>query len=141
MKRNLLLILLNFAAVTCFGQKISLTPVQNKGLKSILCDVDTVLFRRSVSTSVMLYKINNPTGSAHTPGTDEISNKFFIAVTNGDEVPDQILYSVGDFLGPKIIRFQAVKNDQYLLTIEYGVHKSRKRINLDISLDKVTVLK
>jgi hypothetical protein len=139
MKKTLLILLLTFCAISCFGQKITLVAVQNKALKSILCNVDTELFRRGASTSAMLYKISNPSGSAHMPETDEISNKFLIAVSNGDEVPDHILYSIGDFYNPKILKSLTLRNDKYILSIEYGVFKSRKRINLDIALDKVTV--
>jgi len=92
-------------------------------------------------TSAMLYKVSNPSGSARMPGTDEITNKFFIAVTNGDEEPDQILYNVGDFLGPRILIFKALPHDKYFLAIEYGEYKHRKRINLDISLSKVSEIK
>ncbi|MDB5159332.1 MAG: hypothetical protein JWR50_4039 [Mucilaginibacter sp.] len=141
MKKPLLIILLSLVIISCFGQKVTLVPIQNKALKSILCNVDTVLFRRGASISVTLYQISNPSGSAHMPETDEVSNKFLIAVSSIDETPDQILYSVGDFYAPKILKFQPVKNDKYLLSIEYGVFKSRKRINLDIAVDKVTVLK
>jgi hypothetical protein len=141
MKKLTLIILSVLSTTIAFGQKVTLTPVTTKNLKAILCNVDTVVFRSGRSTAVILYQISNPAGSAHMPETDEASNKFFIAVTNGDEVPDQILYSVGDFLGPKILKFQALKNDKYLLSIEYGIYKHRKRIDLDISLTKVSVMK
>jgi hypothetical protein len=141
MKKSVVFILWAFGASTCLGQKIRIAPVLNKDLKAVLCNIDTVLFRRGAMTSAMLYKVSNPSGSAHMPGTDEITNKFFIAVTNGDEEPDQILYNVGDFLGPRILRFKALPHDKYFLAIEYGEYKHRKRINLDISLGKVSEIK
>jgi hypothetical protein len=141
MRRFSLITLLALVATAAFSQKISLTPVDSKNLKAILCNVDTVVFRSGRSTAVILYQISNPSGSAHMLGTDEISNKFLIAVTNGDEVPDQILYNIGDFLGPKILKFQALKSDKYFLSIGYGLYNHRKKINLDISISKISILK
>ncbi|MBC7401500.1 MAG: hypothetical protein H7289_16300 [Mucilaginibacter sp.] len=141
MKKLTLIILSVLGCTIAFGQKVTLTPVNTKSLKAILCNVDTVVFRSGRSTAVILYQLSNPSGSAHIPETDESSNKFLIAVTNGDEVPDQILYSVGDFLGPKILKFQALKDDKYFLSIGYGFYNHRKKINLDISISKISILK
>lgn len=74
------------------------------------------------------------------PETDEVSNKYLIAISSSDETPDQMLYSVGDFYNPKILKFLPGKKDDYLLSIEYGAYKLRKKINLDITLSKIVVV-
>jgi hypothetical protein len=140
MKKLLLVTLLTFGVTLAFGQRISLTPVAGKSLKAILCNVDTVIFKSNYNISIILYKISNGSGSAHMPGTDEVSNKFLIAVSSIDEVPDQYLYSLGDFINPKVIQFQPLKRASYLLSIEYGTYKNRKKINLDISVGKVSIV-
>jgi hypothetical protein len=135
--KKIIFILLTILSANTYGQKISVTEIKEKYLKSILCSVDTVIFKRNDVISVILYEVSNPAGSAHMSETDESSNRFLIAVTTGDEVPEQHLFSVGNFLNPKIRKFEKLKDNNYSLVIEYGIFKSRKTVTLKISLNNV----
>ncbi|HWZ16598.1 MAG TPA: hypothetical protein VNW95_15270 [Mucilaginibacter sp.] len=135
--KKIIFILLTILSANTYGQKISVTEIKEKYLKSILCAVDTVIFKRNDVISVILYEVSNPAGSAHLSETDESSNRFLIAVTTGDEVPEQHLFSVGNFLNPKIRKFEKLKDNNYSLVIEYGIFKVRKTAALKISLNNV----
>lgn len=126
--------------VNIYGQnKVLINELTSKNLVSAFCNVDTVIFKRNSSISVALYRASNVAGSAGIAETDQASNKFFIATTDGDEVPEQHLFTVGNFYNPKVVKFDVLKNRDYLLTIEYGFFKNRKKVSFNISLSKVTV--
>jgi hypothetical protein len=136
--KNFTFLLFLFLSINSYAQhKITVSELKNTNLKAVLCNVDTVYFKSNRSVSAILYKISNPAGSAHIPETDESSNKFLIAVTNGDEEPDQSLYSVGDFYDPKILKFEALENDTFRLIIEYGIAGHRKKVSYNIGLNHI----
>jgi len=140
MKRTIyIFLLLTLAYSTSYSQGAKVTEIKDKNLKSVLCSIDTVIFKSNYVLAVTLYKVSNPSGSAHQPETDEVSNRYLIAVSSIDEVPDQYLFNVGDFYNPKILKFEQLKNGNYRVTFEHGVFKARRRMYLNISLKMVTL--
>lgn len=128
-------------AINAYAQKKPLvSQITNETLVNLLSSVDTVVFKSGKEIRVVLYQVDNESGSAGIPGSEEVSTKFLIAVSEFGEIPDQSLFSVGDFYDPRIVKFSDQKNNDCLLQIEYGAYKSRKRISLNISLKKVTVI-
>lgn len=140
MKKLTTLLFFLFAINAYAQKKPAVTQIKNESLVNLLSSVDTVYFKESKEIRVVLYEVSNESGSANIPETDEVSTKFLIAVSEFNEIPDQSLFSVGDFYNPRIIKFSSLKNNDCLLLIEYGTYKSRKRISLNISLKKVTVI-
>lgn len=138
MIKNLPLLILIFCGFIGFAQ-VKSTEIKDYNLMYALNNIDTVMIRSNNEIYVRLYKISNPFGSAHMPETDEISNRYLIAVSEPDDAPEQHLYNVGDFLAPKILKFQGTKDDHFNVIIEYGIYKKRKKVSVDISLKKVTV--
>jgi hypothetical protein len=127
-------------AINAYAQKKAVvSQIKNESLVNLLSSVDTVYFKESKEIRVVLYQVDNESGSAGIAGSEEVSTKFLIAVSEFGELPDQSLFSVGDFYNPKIIKFSSLKNNDCLLQIEYGAYKSRKKITLNISLNKVIV--
>lgn len=141
MKKYLFILPLSYICTKSYGQQqLKVSEIKSNNLVSTLCSVDTVIFKNNNTFSLILYKISNASGSAHMPETDEVSNRFLIAVTNGDEVPEQHLFNIGDFYDPKIIKWEKLK-DKYRLYIDYGgTFKGRRKITLNISLNAVVVV-
>lgn len=141
MKKSLFLLLVTIGfAVATSAQAIKpakAVKVQNETLRTVLTSVDTVIFRHG-DIGVSLYKISNPSGSAHIPETDEVSNKYFIAIANGDEVPDINLYQVGDFYNPKVLKFELL-GERCHIVIEYGAYKHRKKVDVVATLNNIAM--
>ena len=121
-------------------KKPFVSQIKSESLVNLLSSVDTVYFKESKEIRVILYQVSNESGSAHIPETDEVSTKFLIAVSEFGELPNQSLFSVGNFYDPRIIKFSALKSNDCLLQIEYGAYKNRKRMSFNISLNKITVV-
>ena len=139
MKRILVLlsILSSLVAVTN-AQSVKATTVRNYTLRTLLNSIDTVIFKHDLYVGVTLYKVSNPSGSAHMEGTDEVSNKYLIAIANGDEDPEINLYQVGDFYDPKILKYE-LSGGRCHIVIEYGIFKKRKRVDLSLTLKNIVM--
>jgi hypothetical protein len=128
-------------SASIYGQRlpISVSEIKDNYWKSTLCSVDTVISKSNDVLAVILYKVSNPSGSAHMPESDEVSNRFLIAVSSVDDSPEQHLFNVGDFYGPKILQFEELDRNNYRVLFSYGAADHRKKKFLNISLNKVTV--
>jgi hypothetical protein len=138
MKKIFLPVILLFVVATAFGQKV--TPVKDQSLVTLLNNVETFTVASDDNAAVRVYKVSNPSGSAHMPGTDEVSHRFLIAVSTIDDAPEEYLYNVGDFLAPKVLGLTKAGKGAFALSIEYGVYNMRKKVQLDITLKKVTLV-
>jgi len=139
--KKLFAALLFLLSLNAYAQnKPVVSQIKNENLVNLLSSVDTVYFKESNEIRVVLYQVDNGSGSAGIPGYEDVSTKFLVAVSEFGEIPDQSLFSVGDFLAPRIIKFSALKNNDCLLQIEHGAYQNRKKLSLNISLKKATVV-
>lgn len=137
--KKLLFLLFIITSLDTFAQKaITVSELKSPNLKSILCSVDTVIYKSNNSLSVILYQVSNASGTAHLHESDEVSNKFLFAVSSIDDSPERHLYSVGNFIYPKIFQFESLPNNHYRLVIEYGIITNRKKVAYIISLKKIS---
>jgi hypothetical protein len=102
--KNYLLPLLLLYTCTCYSQSIKSTEITRK---------ESVKFAESIGSFetfegrqlwAKLFKSSNGSGSAHTPGTDEVSFSIFICLAHYDDEPESKLYKVGPFTNPKVIK-------------------------------------
>ena len=70
--------------------------------------------------------------------TGEISNSYYLAISEFDEYPVQTLFEVDGFYNPK---FEIeVDKDKYIITSEYGSILERKVKKYKITLHKVVLI-
>ena len=140
-KINVLIGIFLFAVNMCTAQtrNIQVHQLQTKSWINTLCLVNTVLFKSNDNLAVHLYKVSNPSGSAHLSESDEISHKFLIAVSSIDDSPEQRAYSVGNFIYPKILKFDEVTANEFIVVIEHGVITKRRTTKIHIKLRSVTI--
>ncbi|MDB5140167.1 MAG: hypothetical protein JWR12_2083 [Mucilaginibacter sp.] len=137
MKNYLIIISFIFISDIVHGQgKISITKIESKSWTSTLCSVDTVIRKSNDVMSVSLFKISNPSGSAHVPETDEVSKRILIAVSSIDDSPEQHLYTIGNFYNPKIVKFDKLNNNNFQLILRYGSPNS-KEVSFTITLGNI----
>lgn len=137
-KIGLIFLMLTFTKFS-FSQTGKVAEVNDKNLKSTLCAIDTAIFKSNMALSVAFFKVSNPSGSAHLAESDEVTNRFLIAVSALGEDTEEHLYNVGNFYNPQILKFDQLKNNNYRVMFEYGPFKQRKKMFLNISLKAVTL--
>ncbi|RYE22342.1 MAG: hypothetical protein EOP42_24555 [Sphingobacteriaceae bacterium] len=124
---------------TSFSQNLKKTEVKevtNKAVVEILTRLESHTVYTGKKLTINLFKISNGSGSAHVAGDDEISETYFITVTDSpaDENPVFKVCSIGPFYGSKI-RAEKDLGDTYILTMEHynsgkkSIHKIILRLN------------
>jgi hypothetical protein len=134
-KRIPFLLFLCFGISTGFAQTIKYNSVNNEDLVYVLNNIEkTIRFNDSTqSLFIKVYVVADPSGSAHTPGTDEITNTLYIATSEDGEAPEQNLFKLTSVYDPKIISW--TKSAQHpKLVFSYGPADKRKKIAVSIEL-------
>lgn len=126
-------ITLNLAAQK---KTLNINTLKKKQLMSILCNLDTSIIKSNDNLSVRLYVASNKSGSAKLKESDEVSKLLLMAVSSIDDAPTQKIFTVNNLIYPKIVAFVEETNNNYLLTIEFGVVKKRTKKTINISLNK-----
>jgi len=115
--------------------------ITNNQLIYLLCSTDTLIKRNNDDIAINLFRVSNPMGSAKIPGDDEISHKYYIAVSSMDDAPDQYLFTIGNFYFPNFISLKESNKETFVLTIQHIV-KDRKVIShYNIKLKSITQVK
>jgi hypothetical protein len=125
---------------TTFAQTIKYRVIQNEDLDYVLNNIEkTVAFSNPSQTLfVKIYIVDDPSGSAHTPETDEITNTIYIAVSEDGEAPEQHLYKLTSMYAPKIIAWTKSAS-QPELTLSYGPADKRQKIVVSIGLKALKI--
>ncbi|RYE30051.1 MAG: hypothetical protein EOP42_12995 [Sphingobacteriaceae bacterium] len=87
--------------------------------------------------TIGIFKVGNGSGSAHVAGNDEISETYYLTVTDapGDEHPVFKICSIGPFYGSKIISKKDL-GDTYVLSLEHFNTGKRSIHKIILSLKK-----
>jgi hypothetical protein len=136
LKTTWILFCLFLASSTSYGQ-VQIKEIQDIDQKSLLSQIDTVIFIKGKNMGSTIFRVNNGSGSAHLPESDEVSYSFLISVSEYDENPESKLFSVGPFIYPKLSN-NIDMGENYSLQISYdGANMQRKKNRLIITLDSV----
>ena len=135
MKTILILFCLFLASSTSYGQ-VQIKEIQDIDQKSLLTQIDTVIFIKGKNMGITIFRVNNGSGSAHLPESDEVSHSFLISVSKYDENPQSKLFSLGPFINPKLSNNKDM-GENYSLQISFGVNMQRKKNRLIIAFDSV----
>ena len=111
-----------------------------KGVRvsKIISSIDTSIFIKSEKMGISIFRINNGSGSAGLPESDEVSHSFLLSVAEFDENPKEKVYCIGTFINPELLEKKDL-NEKFIIQIKHGVYNNRKISNLIISLKMVTV--
>ncbi len=118
---------------------VKLVEVKSESLVKLLASLDTVITKSNGTCGIYIYVFTNESGSAHVPETDEVTNKVLVATTNGDELPEQHLFKLGDFYDPKITDVHSLPNGDYSFSLIYRAYGRKKKLLYHVSFRKVTV--
>jgi hypothetical protein len=145
MKKIILLLLaFNLAVIfNSYGQqsKAKLVELKDAKLVQLLASLDTVIKYNNRFLSMSIYKSANGYGSAHTPETDEVNYQILIAVSDGDDAPEQHLYKLGDFYNPGPISVNSLPGGLFLVSFEYGWGDKKQIFSGQVSLKKIVIAK
>lgn len=118
-------------------EKTVVKEVSDKTVRKILTSLESHFVLSGKKLTIDIFKVSNGSGSAHVAGDDEISETYFITITDspGDEDPIFKVVSVGPFYGSKIIKHTDL-GDKYILTLKHYNSGKRQIHNITLSLNK-----
>jgi len=114
---------------------------KDKQLIRLITSIDTIITRSTGNIRAMLFRVENPFGSAHMPETDEISIKYMVSVGYADDTPNNHLFNLGDYMDPKLLEFKELNKDSFLVVIEHGIYTHRKQNRYLVKLKSVKLIK
>lgn len=104
MKKQLLLLLFVLAAFTTKAQMPKSTAVKQQDLVKFAQSVNTYEFFSGSQLGVRIFKIDNGSGSANLPESDEVNYSLYFCLAHNDEHPESKLYKIGPFKKPQLIK-------------------------------------
>lgn len=120
-----------------FGQSTQkVTELQDKNVIQALSSVTSFTVRDFGKGVARIYTIDNGSGSANVPETDESSQSILICVSAYDEHPKYRIFSVNTLINPKVISSGAPNSNT--LVIEEGNASSRKQHTITLYEDRIT---
>lgn len=88
---------------TVFCQQPFLQKSSNNNLSYVLNNTRNTFKSETKVISVKLYQVSNKSGSAKKAGTDEVTDHFYVAISEFDEQPKQMLFVIKNVFAPKNI--------------------------------------
>ena len=124
--------------ISCGQEKLSIEKSKNSRLIKVLNTAELIAENSESYLSVIIYKINNGTGSARFPSS-EVSHNLLIAVSEFDEEPKQNLFEIGAFYNPTFLKWNGEKEYQKEFEIMYGALDNKMSLKLHIDINELKI--
>ena len=141
MKRIFLLLLIAIVShQITIAQAIKYKEVKNSDLTYVLNNiVKTTRFTDDKnSLLIRVYVVADASGSAHTEGTDEVTNSIYIAVSNNGETPEQRLFRLASVYNPKLVNWVKTATGPGLV-MTYGPANKIKKVTIQVGLKQLVM--
>lgn len=101
------------------AQNPQIIKANNNNLSYILNNIRTSFTSETKTISVKLYQVSNKSGSAKQPETDEVTDNLYVAISEFDEQPKQMLFVIKNVYAPKNITLSPQPDQKIKLTFVY----------------------
>ncbi|MDD2793968.1 MAG: hypothetical protein PHD73_12365 [Sediminibacterium sp.] len=141
MKRIILLVILAFLTVNTYAQQTVLTFEKEASLTRILNSISYYKVFETTDLAISIIVVGNESGSANMPETDEASQKVYIGVSEYDEHPKVMLYSIDHLYMPRDFKIKEKSRDLVELTFTHGPKLTPVFEGIKITSEGLTKLK
>lgn len=139
MKLLLIIFFSAFIGQESFSQKAVLKFENDSSLTHLINNVTEFKVFKTNELQIMVLVVSNPSGSANIAETDEVSSKVYIGVSQYDERPKQMVYSINQLIAPKDFSITVINNKDIRLKFNYN--GTLKPLNTEIKITHVGVTK
>lgn len=141
MKKITLFAILAFISLNTFSQTAVLKYEKDSSLTRILNNISYYKAFNTTELLISIFVVSNASGSANMPETDEVSQKVYIGVSEFDEYPKQMLYSVDNLYMPKDFKIVEKNANYIILTLSHGPKLKPSIVEIKITNEGLTKLK
>jgi hypothetical protein len=136
--RNYIIVFMLFFSVSAYPQAITSSAINNKETAGLLGSIESYELFSGKQLAIGIFKVANGSGSANLPESHEISYNLLLTIAEFDEDPDRKLFSIGSFIGPKVIR-KLDSGQSVTLFVEHGVFDRRKTTKVVAGLTSIQI--
>ncbi len=123
--------ILILSILSCEVQEGFVTQIKEPDIVALINSLESGDKYKTGSFNILIFKKSNPSGSAKTVGTHEVTHSYLIGISEFDEYPKQSLFIVGDFMNPVIE--DVIENESSIrITIKHGNVNNRKSNEFEI---------
>jgi len=141
MKRVVLFAILCFIAISTYAQQSVLIFEKDASLTRIINSISYYKVFETTDLAISIIVVGNESGSANMPETDEASQKVYIGVSEYDEHPKPMLYSIDDLYMPKDFKIKEKSRNSVILTFTHGPKLKPSFEEIKITSEGLTKLK
>lgn len=115
---------------------ISIEKIENWEIQRLLNGIEIIKEFKTSELSVRIMTLGNLAGSA---GFDngEITSDLYFAVSEFDELPEQNLFRISEFLTPKIETVDTSDNKKPIIKISFGKSGERQFMTFEITINEL----
>ena len=140
-RTKILILLFSLLSLQALGQTLRYKKVESYDLTYLLNNIEkTTDFKASDSDfSVKVYLVSDPSGSAQTGETDEVTTSIYFAVSEYDQAPEQYVYRLMSVYNPKFVKW--IKNASGpKLVITYGPFNKIQTATIQVTLKRLIII-
>lgn len=141
MKYLSLFIILVLVNSQIYSQNMVLKFEKDSTLTHILNSISFYKIFNVGEINVSIIVVANESGSANQPETDEVSFKVYIGVSESDQNPKQLLYSVNNIIAPKDFEVTRLTSNEGILKFNYNRNGKKIPIEINITINGMTRIK
>ncbi len=142
MKTLFILIFFVICISSVDGQTLLLKFDNSKSITRILNSIDLYKTFDIGQINISIILVANESSSANKPGTDEVTHKLYIGVTEGDLYPRRLLYSIDNLYAAENFEVARLTSNEGILKFNYISNKSKKiPVEINITINGMTRIK
>ena len=140
-RTRLLLLLFSLLSLQALGQTLRYKKVESYALTYLLNNIEkTTDFKASESDlAVRVYSVSDPSGSAQTGESDEVTASIYFAVSEYGEAPEQYVYRLTSLYNPKFVKWVKDAGGPKLV-ITYGPYNKIRTATIQVTLKKLIII-
>ena len=138
-RTRLLILLFSLLSLQALGQTLRYKKVESHDLTYLLNNIEKTTDFKASDLSVKVYLVSDPSGSAQTGETDEVTTSIYFAVSEYDQAPEQYVYRLTSVYNPKFVKW--IKDAAGpKLVITYGPFNKTKTATIQVTLKRLIII-
>ena len=141
MLKTTFLLLFGLLSLQILGQTLDYKKVDSYDLTYFLNNIEkTIDFKATDSDLIVrVYFVSDPSGSAQTGESDEVTTSIYFAVSEYGEAPEQYVYRLTSVYNPKFIKWLKDGCEPKFL-MAYGTSDKLRSATIQVKLKKLIVI-
>lgn len=131
------ILLFTILSLSLNAQQLSVQKVKTADITYILNNIRSTYKAQTSQFIVNLFEVSNKSGSARQNESDEVTDHLYIAISEFDEKPQQLLFVIKDVYAPSEIKMIKQSEQAIQLSFFYVEKGEKKKFEALVTKDGV----